>query len=160
MNWNDIFEYKDGVLLWATRPARRVKIGDVAGYKNNQGYLVVRFSGKQWKVHRIIWEIHNGIIPDNMEIDHINHKRDDNRIENLRIKSRRVNSMNIAIGSANSSGCMGVSWIDRISKWQVYIGVNGKQIYIGVFENFEDAVLARKSAEKIYRFHKNHGAKK
>lgn len=160
MNWNDVFDYKDGVLLWATRPARRVKIGDVAGYKNNQGYLVVRFSGKQWKVHRIIWEIHNGIIPDNMEIDHINHKRDDNRIENLRITSRRVNSMNIAIGSANSSGCMGVSWIDRISKWQVYIGVNGKQIYIGVFENFEDAVLARKSAEKIYRFHKNHGAKK
>lgn len=160
MNWNDVFDYKDGVLLWATRPARRVKIGDVAGYKNNQGYLVVRFSGKQWKVHRIIWEIHNGIIPDNMEIEHINHKRDDNRIENLRITSRRVNSMNIAISSANISGCMGVSWIDRISKWQVYIGVNGKQIYIGVFENFEDAVLARKSAEKIYRFHKNHGAKK
>lgn len=160
MNWNDVFDYRDGVLLWAIRPARRVKIGDVAGYKNNQGYLVVRFSGKQWKVHRIIWEIHNGIIPDNMEIDHINHKRDDNRIENLRITSRRVNPMNIAISSANSSGCMGVSWIDRISKWQVYIGVNGKQIYIGVFENFEDAVLARKSAEKIYRFHKNHGAKK
>lgn len=160
MNWNDVFDYRDGVLLWAIRPARRVKIGDVAGYQNNQGYLVVRFSGKQWKVHRIIWEIHNGIIPDNMEIDHINHKRDDNRIENLRITSGRVNSMNIAISSANSSGCMGVSWIDRISKWQVYIGVNGKQIYIGVFENFEDAVLARKSAEKIYRFHKNHGEKK
>ena len=160
MNWNDVFDYKDGVLLWATRPARRVKIGDVAGYQNNQGYLVVRFSGKQWKVNRIIWEMHNGEIPEGMEIDHINHKRDDNRIENLRITSRRVNSMNIAISSANSSGCMGVSWIDRISKWQVYIGVNGKQIYIGVFENFEDAVLARKSAEKIYRFHKNHGAKK
>ena len=157
MNWNDIFEYIDGYLIWKIRPARRVKVGDIAGYKNNEGYMVLRIKNKQLKVHRIIWEMHNDKIPDGMEIDHINHKRDDNRIDNLRLVNRKENSMNFSLSVLNKSGFIGVTWNKRLCKWQSNITVNGKQIYLGVFDIIDDAVKARIQASEIYGFHENHG---
>ncbi|WP_436868476.1 HNH endonuclease signature motif containing protein, partial [Enterobacter hormaechei] len=49
----------------------------------------------------MIWEMHNGPIPQNMEIDHINRIKLDNRLENLRLATRRQNACNI---STNTSG--------------------------------------------------------
>jgi hypothetical protein len=36
-NWNEIFSIVDGNLVWAIKPANRVKIGDIVGHLNN-GY--------------------------------------------------------------------------------------------------------------------------
>lgn len=64
MNRNDVFEYRDGQLYWKIRPANRVKVGDIAGSKNNKGYLLFDFKGKKHHAHRVIWEMHYGTIPD------------------------------------------------------------------------------------------------
>lgn len=57
-------------------------------YTDTQGYkrVITRRQGKaiRFFVHRIVWETFNDKIPVGMQIDHINHLRDDNRIENLR----------------------------------------------------------------------------
>ena len=37
------------------------------------------------------------------------------------------------------------------------IKVNRKDIYLGRFDKFEDAVAARKKAERKHGFHPNHG---
>jgi hypothetical protein len=34
-------------------------------------------------VHRLIWEAFNGLIPDGMEVRHLNHQPRDNRLDNL-----------------------------------------------------------------------------
>ena len=36
-------------------------------------------------------------------------------------------------------------------------GVSGRMIYIGTFEQKDDAIKARKKAEQKYGFHPNHG---
>lgn len=58
-------------------------------YKNNSGYINISFNknGKIYKcfAHRIIWIYFNGEIPDNLEINHINGIKTDNRPENLEV---------------------------------------------------------------------------
>ena len=41
--------------------------------------------------HRKVWENAYGAIPDGLVIDHINGKKDDNRIENLQLLTRKKN---------------------------------------------------------------------
>ena len=45
-------------------------------------------------VHRIIWIAANGEIPDELQIDHRNRKRRDNKLSNLRMVTRSVNMKN------------------------------------------------------------------
>lgn len=67
------------------------------GNKNNSGYMCcsIRKHGqsgqKKYQVHRFVWECFNGIIPDGLEIDHINNIRDDNRLCNLQLLTPREN---------------------------------------------------------------------
>lgn len=45
------------------------------------------------------------------------------------------------------SGHVGVAWHKGHQKWIAYITVSGKQKYLGVFNDLEDAIAARKKAE-------------
>lgn len=45
-------------------------------------------------VHRIVWKTFNGNIPNNLEIDHINRIKSDNRLVNLRCVNRQENNRN------------------------------------------------------------------
>lgn len=58
-------------------------------FSNSRGYELIQVKvGTKWVsrcVHRIIWETFNGKIPDNMEVDHINAVKSDNRLENLQL---------------------------------------------------------------------------
>ena len=53
-----------------------------------------------------------------------------------------------SMSSANTSGYTGVSK-DR-NKWCAYINYQKTRIYLGSFDRIEDAVAARKEAERIY----------
>lgn len=83
-------------------------------------------------------------------IDHIEHHLYDNRKSHLRKANNSQNTMNSILKSNNSSGVTGVSWDKKRNKWIVSIMKNYKAIYLGRFDDFEDAVKARKSAEEIY----------
>ena len=113
MNWNEIFHYSDGKIFWLKVNRNRYnKPGDIAGRLSpTNGYLYVKVNQEVKSVHSIIWEMHNGEIPDGMEIDHVNHIRTDNHIENLRLVSRQQNAMNRSKTSRNTSGVVGVSWL-------------------------------------------------
>lgn len=50
----------------------------------------------------------------------------------------------------NSSGVKGVSWNKSKNAWQAYIGLHGNRIHLGRYNNFDDAVKARKNAEEKY----------
>ena len=58
--------------------------------------------------------------------------------------------MNKGLQKNNNSGVTGVSWHKRDNIWEARITLNKKQIYLGRFENFEDAIKARKEAEEKY----------
>lgn len=48
----------------------------------------------------------------------------------------------------NTSGYRGVC--PSKGKWRATIGHKGKQIYLGEYENIEDAIAARKEGEEKY----------
>lgn len=148
------YESETGKLFWKVAPSRKVKIGSEAGCecKTNK-HVVVLYRGKQYKAHRIAWELFHGVPPDG-EIDHINGKYADNRIENLRVVSRVENARNMKLSKNNKSGYPGVRACSKVEgKWIVTIGDK----YLGYFDNFEDAVTTRQVAEEVFEFHVNHG---
>lgn len=96
-------------------------------------------------MHRMLLGVY-----DNKIVDHINHKKHDNRKLNMRIVTQSQNLMNAKMFSSNTSGCKGVSWDSSRNKWMAHIKLNGKNKTLGRFLNFEDAVKARKQAEEKY----------
>lgn len=56
---------------------------------------------------------------------------------------------NMKPSAANTSGCRGVSFNKRTSRWEAQIKFRGKRTRLGSYKNFDDAVLARKKAEQV-----------
>jgi hypothetical protein len=154
---SDYLEYNpiDGIIKWK-KDKCRMKKGMIAGYKTKTGYTNIIFNRKSYKAHRIAWVLYYGDISD-MQIDHINHNRSDNRLCNLRCVTQQENKKNKSLQKRNKSGHTGVYWSQIKNKWYAVIGVSGKQICLGHFVNKNDAVTARELAEERYLFHKNHG---
>lgn len=93
---------------------------------------------------------HKLLLPDEIQIDHKNHKKYDNQKENLRPCNNSNNQWNKGLYKNNTTGVTGVSWDKRRRKWRVRINVCKKEIFIGFFDDFDDAVKARKEAEERY----------
>lgn len=85
--------------------------------------------------------------------DHINGNGVDNRRSNLRQATNKQNIENQRLQRCNKSGHRGVCWFKRDSKWQASIKHNGRNIHLGRFDSIEDAVSARRKAEKKYFTH-------
>lgn len=98
------------------------------------------------RLHRLIMHCTDP----NKVVDHIHHKVYDNRKKELRICERYQNSINSKTYSNNTSGRKGVYWDKNRKKWLAMITTNKKTQHLGRFDSFEEAVLARENAEKIY----------
>ncbi len=167
---SDVFDYceETGWLIFKKRPIEHFKnkkgmniyngrfAGKRAGHLSSSGYIQVRYKGKVSLAHRIVWEIYYGKEPGGM-VDHIDGDPSNNRICNLRIVDRSSNAKNSKRSDSNTSGVTGVSKSFNGERWRSYITSKGKTISLGVYDEFEDAVNARKEAEMKYGFHENHG---
>lgn len=155
----ELFDYdpRTGVLLWRKRRSRRVKAGDVAGWRDSNGYIVLEIEGHAHKAHRIAWLITHGRWPRG-DIDHANGIRDDNRISNLRQAARAENNQNQRRARSDSkTGLLGVS--SHYGKWKARIGVNGRDYHLGTFKTPEDAHKAYLDAKaRIHPFWVSGGA--
>ena len=134
----ELFDYQDGRLVRKVK-CGRMPAGSIAGYKAQNGYVIVRVDNAYHLLHRLIFLMHKGVLPSN--IDHINRNPSDNRIENLREATLTQNQGNRKQDHRNKSGFRGVVWNKRRAKWQAQIGINGKSKYLGIFDTAEEAYL-------------------
>ena len=125
----DQVRYEDGKLYWI-KPRKKSLIEKECGYFSSSiGYRVMQCGDKKKLVHHVIWYLHNGVWPDpSMDIDHINMDIKDNRIENLRQVTRRVNALNNKAESVYLNG----------NKWRARVA----QVHLGVFTNKDEAIQA------------------
>lgn len=70
--------------------------------------------------------------------------------ENCRWVDKFVQAMNHGIQKSNTSGIRGVKWDNECKKWYSQIDINNKRIYLGRFNNKDDAIKARLEAEFKY----------
>lgn len=154
-----IYDRETGVIKWRKR-ARGRRAGLVAGCTNSNGYTRIIINGKLHPAHRIAMLLAYGFCGDELEIDHINHVRNDNRLVNLRFVTRTDNNRNQSRRGDNTSGVTGVFYRKNRRKYETYINVDGVNIYLGAFVTLEEATEVRKAAEIKYRFNTNHGNNK
>ena len=129
------------------------RIKNIYWYQDSRGYFVGHIVGdnrRQIRMHRFILGKENEKEL-SVVVDHIHSDRKyDNRKSNLRITTQKNNTKNRVRPSNNTSGKVGVSWNKRNNKWSAYIGVDGKQINLGMFNDIQNAIDARIAAEKKY----------
>ena len=83
------------------RKKRRLPYQTFNGVKftpRNHGYLA-RTDGDRKLMHRYVWEYYNGAIPAGYDIHHVNHDRQDNRIENLELYTKSEHARMFATGN-------------------------------------------------------------
>ena len=113
---------------------------------SSHDYICTLIDGEIVPIYRVVLNVTNP----QMLVDHRNHNKADNRKNNLRIATDSQNNMNKSKQSNNTSGVTGVVWYKFTNKWKSQIKINGKNIHLGYFSNFNDAVKARKEAEEKY----------
>lgn len=139
----------------ATGFLTRIKSGKrVSSFKN--GYIRFRIMDQMVMAHRIAWALHySELPPPEMEIDHINGIRDDNRISNLRLVSMADNMKNKTQYRNNTHGYPGILFdahSRRVRQWRAQIQVDGKLMKLGSYMCKTAAIFARKRAEIEYGF--------
>lgn len=154
---HQLFIYDDGKLINKVNRGNLAKKGSIAGClhkrKNtkNKEYFVVKINKKVYLQHRLIFLMFYGYLPEYPDqVDHIDGNSLNNRIENLRKVTASQNSQNRKIIGKNKSGASNVVIHKQSGKWQASIYIDKKIKYLGLFENLNDAITARKKAENKY----------
>ncbi len=96
-------------------------------------------NGQRFKMHRVIMNV-----PKGMDTDHINHNGLDNRIENLRICTRREHCHTIRPKAGRYKG---VTFCKRNTKWHARIFLHRRRAtHLGFYEDAANAARAYDAA--------------
>jgi len=126
---------------------RYLKNGDlklIPNTDNNKGYNRIGCNEKLYSRHRIIAYAYLGLDIDNpkLVVDHINHDKLNNCVDNLRFGSQQLNQFNRT--------AKGYYYNKPTKKYQAQIRVNEKVIYLGLYDNEEDARQSYLRAKAIH----------
>ena len=142
----DYFDYipSSGEFTWKDRAYVRKNVrGQIAGSAaGSTGYRAVMFKKKIYQVHRLIWMWMTGDDPGDAIIDHINHDRDDNRWENLRLSDWSKNVENLKNGRPSLRKLAEPNICPNEGGFRVQLKRSGQR-YRKQFRTLEEAVAWR-----------------
>lgn len=148
------FEIKGDELLVTTKSNETIlcdaddfgKVKDFSWYVSSSGYAATTDNGMLMYMHRLIKKDE---LQADEEVDHINGNPLDNRKVNLRVCSHKENLRNLGVQKNNTSGYPGVHKL-KSGRFRALIMIDYRSIDLGTYATFEEAVAARKDAEKLY----------
>jgi hypothetical protein len=115
-----------------------------------RGYASARVDGVSYQRNRLTWAYFYDD-PGANTVDHINHMRDDDRIENLRLATEEQNRRNSKMYCTNTTGFKGVYYDARSNKWQALMCMKYRKFSLGYYSTKEEAAAAY--AEAASRLH-------
>lgn len=133
--------YRNGTIL---RFHKRWKKWTVCkGATHSDGYLTMRINKKGYLIHRLIAHAF-GILDlhSPLKIDHRDRNPSNNCIFNLRPSTPQQNAFN--------TNAKGYYWHKCAKKWHAHIQLDGKRMYLGLFDTEEEAKQAYLEAKKKY----------
>lgn len=125
----------DGCWLWTAtcRGPREYQYGSIS------------LRGRMLSAHRVSWELAGNALVEGLVIDHMCHTRRCVNPAHLQQVTPKQNMENLdGLQSNNSSGYRGVTFVKRLGKYKATVGHNKKLLYLGLFDNIEDAARAVK----------------
>jgi hypothetical protein len=153
-NWKNIEGYANYLVsdlgfVMNKKTLRILKAGT-----DNYGYHIVCLCEDKvkntHKVHRLVAKAHIDNPNGYSCVDHIDHDKTNNFVENLRWCSSSQNNMNKSKQANTSSNYKGVTWCKQTQKWRVKIRVDGKLKHIGLFVSEVQAAVAYNNAAIQY----------
>jgi hypothetical protein len=144
------YDPETGEFRW--RQARRKSlIGTVIPKGNSGNYQRIKIGSVAYPAQRLAWLLGHGEDPGDLQVDHINRVRDDNRLVNLRLADRSQQGCNKRRSSRNTSGYKGVSWNSQCGRWVAAIEARGHSKHLGLFDCPKEAHAAYcKAAEELH----------
>ena len=141
----EVFGYDEsGRLFWKKKPHSnsRVTLCEPISSVDVAGYGRVKLDRQSYKIHRIIWAMANGCDPGELEIDHQNRNKLDNRPQNLRIATQKQNLQNRIFTSKGATGELCIFPSPARCKNKPYtVDVCGQ--YLGMYATLEQARTTR-----------------
>lgn len=85
---------------------------------------VVRLDKRLYKISRVVWCLNNGEIDGTLYIDHIDRNSRNNKIDNLRLVSVKINNKNLTVRKTNKFKLSGIyrwKWEKDIYCYQYFV---------------------------------------
>jgi hypothetical protein len=133
------YDPENGVFTWLVKTGKKSVVGAKIGSKHSAGYMEAKIDGVRYYLHRLAWIYVTGEDPKDLQIDHINGDRSDNRFSNLRLATNGQNQQNAKLKKTNKSGYKGVYWSEGNKAWVACICIDGKSRALGSFTTPEAA---------------------
>jgi hypothetical protein len=145
-----------GIFRWRVISNTRMPAGSIAGTAN-QGYRRIKIDRREYGAHQLAWLYVHGRFPD-ANLDHIDGRRDNNVLSNLREASRAENLAN-SHRRATPVGSKGATKYHK--KYRANISTEGRSIYLGLFATQAEAHAAcMAAAVKLYGDFANDGVRR
>jgi hypothetical protein len=142
----ELLEYDSntGIFRWKFS-RKKCKAGSIAG-SFYTGAWYIKIDKKSYRASRLAWYYVYGIWPEK-EVDHINRDTKNNRIQNLRLATRKQNQQNRGKQKNNKAGFKGVFLNKQKNKFTAFV----EKKYLGLYNTAEEASAAyEKAAEEAY----------
>lgn len=155
-----------GIICWRAKPIdenfngwNHRFAGKKAGVIAKHGYLFIRICGEIYLGHRIAWVLGTETkLPIEVQIDHIDKDRSNNRLANLRIATTAQNSQNsFLIGQRTTNFDLPRNVYPSGNSFRVALSCEGKYHYCGSYSTVEEATQV--AAEARATLHKEFAAK-
>lgn len=116
-------------------------------------YAYAQINGRRIFLHRLLLSS-----PENREVDHIDSDGLNNRRSNLRLVTTAQQMQNKKSYHGSTSRYRGVHWSKQRGKWRAEIRLNGKNTFLGHFDDEETAALAASAARQSLMTHSVEGS--
>ena len=133
----DLFIDLDKQEITRLSTGNKLKFSLMGNRKNNQLYYGITFKKSSLRIHRLFFYWKYGYLPN--LVDHKDRNKLNNNIENLRELTKSENNKNADKRKNCTSKYKGVSWNKNERKWEARLKLNGKHLFLGYFNNEDDA---------------------